>query len=103
MNEYDRREYPEDEPEMSGCVMVDQCANLVTGDLLYNFLDVNFDRHYQTNRAPLGNRRATNVQFDKSRPKLRSKLTFLLDFRPLLPRQLALEPSLPEEFDRLDR
>lgn len=53
MNEYDRREYPEDEPQLSGCAMVDQC-NLVTGDLLYNFLDVNFKRHYETNRAPLG-------------------------------------------------
>lgn len=34
--------------------MVDQCANLVTGDLLYNFLNNNFDRHYNSNRAPLG-------------------------------------------------
>jgi len=54
MNEYDRREFPEDEPELSGCVMVDQCNNLGTGDVFYNFLNNNFDRHYNSNRAPLG-------------------------------------------------
>ena len=54
MNDYDRRENPENENELSGCAMVDQCTNLVTGDLLYNFLNNNFDRHYHTNRAPLG-------------------------------------------------
>lgn len=34
--------------------MVDSCANIMTGDQFYNFLNHNFDRHYKTNRAPLG-------------------------------------------------
>jgi len=54
MNEYDRRENPEDGSELSGCVMVDQCSNLVSGQLFYNFLEHNFNRHFDSNRAPLG-------------------------------------------------
>lgn len=39
---------------LSGCVMVDQCSNIITGELLYDFLNRNFNRHYGSNRAPLG-------------------------------------------------
>lgn len=54
MNELDRRDDPNFDEELSGCSMVDSCANIQTGDQFYNFLTHNFDRHYKTNRAPLG-------------------------------------------------
>lgn len=54
MNELDRRDDPNFDEELSGCSMVDSCANILTGDQFYNFLNHNFDRHYKTNRAPLG-------------------------------------------------
>lgn len=52
MNEYDRT--LDGDYELTGCAMVDQCTNLVTGDLLYTFLNKNFNRHYKSNKAPLG-------------------------------------------------
>ena len=38
---------------MSGCVMVDSCSNIISGDQFYNFLNHNFYRHFDQNRAPL--------------------------------------------------
>lgn len=54
MNELDRRDDPNFDEELSGCSMVDSCANIMTGDQFYHFLNHNLDRHYKTNRAPLG-------------------------------------------------
>jgi hypothetical protein len=54
MNELDRRDDPNFDEELSGCSMVDSCANIITGDQFYSFLNHNLDRHYKTNRAPLG-------------------------------------------------
>ncbi|XP_013773959.1 uncharacterized protein LOC106458937 [Limulus polyphemus] len=54
MNELDRREDPTFDENLAGCAMVDSCSNLITGDQFYNFLNYNMERHYTTNRAPLG-------------------------------------------------
>ena len=40
--------------QVSGCAMVDSCAEIRTADSLYNILTHNFIRHYEQNRAPLG-------------------------------------------------
>ncbi|KAH1004529.1 hypothetical protein HUJ05_005328 [Dendroctonus ponderosae] len=54
LNELDRREDPTNDEYLPGCAMVDSCSNILTGDQFYNFLNHNFDRHYEENRAPLG-------------------------------------------------
>jgi len=55
MNEFDPREKPGDASEqVSGCVMLDSCAEIRTPDSLYNILTHNFIRHYEQNRAPMG-------------------------------------------------
>ncbi|KAK4293656.1 hypothetical protein Pmani_033662 [Petrolisthes manimaculis] len=55
MNEMDRREDPTIEAPLPGCAMVDSCfSSRPTTDQFYNFLNNNFERHYSTNRAPLG-------------------------------------------------
>lgn len=54
MNELDRRDDPSFDEELAGCAMVDACSNIISGEQLYNFLNHNFERHYKTNRAPLG-------------------------------------------------
>lgn len=53
MNELDRRDDPTVDDNLPGCIMVDSCSNIRTGEQFYNFLNHNFDRHYLTNRAPL--------------------------------------------------
>lgn len=40
-------------PLTSSCAMVDSC-NVQDAEQLYNALTINFLRHYETNRAPLG-------------------------------------------------
>lgn len=54
LNELDRREDPNFDEYLPGCAMVDSCSNILSGDQFYNFLNHNFDRHYDQNRAPLG-------------------------------------------------
>ncbi|CAI6352459.1 unnamed protein product [Macrosiphum euphorbiae] len=54
MNELDRREDPSFDEYLPGCAMVDSCSNILSGDQFYNFLNHNFDRHYDQNRAPMG-------------------------------------------------
>jgi len=54
LNELDRRDNPEFSEDLTGCHLVDQCANIVTPEQFRNFLDHNLDVHYSTNRAPLG-------------------------------------------------
>jgi len=54
MNELDRRDEPTIEEDLPGCAMVDSCSNILDGEQFYRFLNTNFDRHYNANRAPLG-------------------------------------------------
>ncbi|XP_076062911.1 chitin deacetylase 1-like isoform X2 [Oratosquilla oratoria] len=55
MNEMDRREDPSIENQLPGCAMVDSCfSTKPTGLQFKNFLTNNFNRHYDTNRAPMG-------------------------------------------------
>jgi len=54
MNEMDRREDPKIEEVLPGCAMVDSCNNIKTGEQFYKFLNHNFYRHYDQNRAPIG-------------------------------------------------
>jgi len=54
MNELDRREDPSVEEHLPGCAMVDSCSSIRGEEQFYNFLNYNFYRHYEQNRAPLG-------------------------------------------------
>ncbi|XP_063608497.1 chitin deacetylase 1-like isoform X1 [Penaeus indicus] len=55
MNEMDRREEPTYGDGLPGCHMVDSCfATKPEPEQFYNFLQNNFNRHYQSNRAPFG-------------------------------------------------
>ncbi|KAF2355319.1 Low-density lipoprotein (LDL) receptor class A repeat [Trinorchestia longiramus] len=54
MNEMDRRDDPEFDEGLSGCHYVDSCTNIRTPKQFGRFLEHNFRRHYETNRAPLG-------------------------------------------------
>merc|ERR1711970_421037 len=55
MNEMDRREDPTNEEPLPGCAMVDSCfSNKPTYHQFYDFLNNNFRRHYDSNRAPMG-------------------------------------------------
>nr|CAD7425889.1 unnamed protein product [Timema monikensis] len=54
MNELDRRDDPSFDESLPGCHMVDSCSNIQTGDQFARLLRHNFNRHFNTNRAPLG-------------------------------------------------
>lgn len=54
MNELDRRDDPTFDESLPGCHMVDSCSNIQTGEQFARLLRHNFNRHYSTNRAPLG-------------------------------------------------
>ena len=54
MNELDRRDDPSFDERLSGCHFVDSCTNIRSGQQFQHFLQHNFKRHYNTNRAPLG-------------------------------------------------
>ncbi|KAJ8726290.1 hypothetical protein PYW07_000988 [Mythimna separata] len=54
MNELDRRDDPTFDESLPGCHVVDSCSNIQTGDQFARLLRHNFNRHYNTNRAPLG-------------------------------------------------
>ncbi|XP_068231479.1 chitin deacetylase 1 [Palaemon carinicauda] len=54
VNELDRRDDPEFDENLAGCHFVDSCSNIRTGKQFRHLLEHNFQRHYQTNRAPLG-------------------------------------------------
>ncbi|KAJ8920602.1 hypothetical protein NQ315_004741, partial [Exocentrus adspersus] len=54
MNELDRRDDPTFDESLPGCHMVDSCSNIQTGDQFARLLRHNFNRHYNSNRAPLG-------------------------------------------------
>ncbi|CAH2104741.1 unnamed protein product [Euphydryas editha] len=54
MNELDRRDDPTFDESLPGCHVVDSCSNIQTGDQFARLLRHNFNRHYSTNRAPMG-------------------------------------------------
>ncbi|KAH1004525.1 hypothetical protein HUJ05_005324 [Dendroctonus ponderosae] len=54
MNELDRRDDPTFDESLPGCHMVDSCSNIQTGDQFARLLRHNFNRHFNSNRAPLG-------------------------------------------------
>jgi len=54
LNELDRRDDPLFSEKLTGCLLVDQCANIVTPKQFRAFLDNNLNHHYNTNRAPFG-------------------------------------------------
>ncbi|XP_071519198.1 chitin deacetylase 1-like [Panulirus ornatus] len=54
MNELDRRDDPLFDEDLPGCHFVSSCTNIRTGEQFASFLEHNFQRHYNTNRAPLG-------------------------------------------------
>ncbi|XP_076062909.1 chitin deacetylase 1-like [Oratosquilla oratoria] len=53
-NELDRREDPQHDETLTGCHFVDSCASIKTPKQFTKFLENNLNRHYRTNRAPLG-------------------------------------------------
>ena len=78
MNELDRREDPVNEEPLPGCAMVDSCfSNKATGDQFYTFLNNNFNRHYTTNRAPMG--LFFHSAFLKNNPDVLEAFLFWLD------------------------
>ena len=54
MNELDRRDDPELDDSLTGCHYIGSCTNIRTAKQFSRFLEHNFNRHYLTNRAPLG-------------------------------------------------
>merc|ERR1719376_1358253 len=55
LNELDRRDDPEFTEALTGCHLIDQCANIVDDPKQFRrFLEANLPHHYSTNRAPLG-------------------------------------------------
>ena len=54
INELDRRDDPTYDERLSGCHLVSSCSNIVDPDQFARMLKYNFDRHFSTNRAPLG-------------------------------------------------
>ena len=52
INELDRSENVRSE-KMTGCHQVSSCTHIYEPEQLRNMLDINFKRHYETNRAPL--------------------------------------------------
>ncbi|XP_033241484.1 uncharacterized protein verm isoform X4 [Drosophila pseudoobscura] len=54
MNELDRRDDPTFDESLPGCHMVDSCSNVASGEQFARLLRHNFNRHYNSNRAPLG-------------------------------------------------
>jgi len=54
INSLDRRDDGKFSEDLTGCHFVDQCSNLVEPKQFRAFLELNLQRHYTTNRAPLG-------------------------------------------------
>lgn len=77
MNELDRREDPEFDEHLPGCAMIDSCSNILDGEQFYAFLNHNFDRHYTTNRAPLG--LFYHAAWLKNNPEMLDSFLFWID------------------------
>ncbi len=54
INELDRRDDPDFDESLPGCHLVSSCSNIQTPKQFARLLRHNFNRHFQTNRAPLG-------------------------------------------------
>jgi len=54
INELDRRDDPTFDEALPGCHLVSSCSNIVDPDQFARMLKHNFNRHFSTNRAPLG-------------------------------------------------
>uniref|UniRef100_A0A0K2UQP7 NodB homology domain-containing protein n=2 Tax=Lepeophtheirus salmonis TaxID=72036 RepID=A0A0K2UQP7_LEPSM len=54
INELDRRDDPSFDENLPGCHMVSSCSNIMAPDQFARLLRHNFNRHFETNRAPLG-------------------------------------------------
>lgn len=78
LNELDRREDPQFDEQLTGCHYVDQCANLLTAEQFYRFLDHNLAHHYSTNRAPLGIH-FTSGYFEHKKPFLKAFAQWVRD------------------------
>ena len=53
INELDRRDDPSFDETLSGCHLVSSCSNVYERSQFRRLLEHNFNRHYNTNRAPL--------------------------------------------------
>jgi len=53
INELDRRDDPTFDENLSGCSLVSSCSNIYDREAFGRMIRHNFNRHYQTNRAPL--------------------------------------------------
>ena len=60
INELDRRDDPEYDENLTGCSLVSSCSNIYHKEQFRQLLQLNFDRHYGTNKAPL------SLSFDPS-------------------------------------
>ncbi|XP_023337076.1 uncharacterized protein LOC111708056 [Eurytemora carolleeae] len=54
INELDRRDDPTFDEDLAGCHLVSSCSNIADRSQFGRLLRHNFNRHYSTNRAPLG-------------------------------------------------
>jgi hypothetical protein len=54
INELDRRDDPDFDESLPGCHLVSTCSNIQSPEQFGRMLRHNFNRHYATNRAPLG-------------------------------------------------
>jgi len=54
INELDRRDDPTFDEQLAGCHLVSSCSNIADRKQFGRMLRHNFNRHYNTNRAPLG-------------------------------------------------
>ena len=54
INELDRRDDPDFDETLPGCHMVSSCSNILDRVQFRNMLKHNFNRHFNSNRAPLG-------------------------------------------------
>jgi hypothetical protein len=78
MNELDRRDDPTFDESLPGCHMVDSCSNIQTGEQFGRLLRHNFNRHFSTNRAPLGKDKYIKIMNDKK--IVNNLILFLLFF-----------------------
>lgn len=72
INELDRRDDPTFDERLSGCHLVSSCSNIYDKEQFARLLRHNFDRHYQTNRAPL------SLSFDAAWLKVNKGFTKVL-------------------------
>jgi len=54
INELDSRDSPEYDEPLPGCSLVSSCSNIIDKDQFGRVLRQNFERHYGSNRAPIG-------------------------------------------------